>query len=1465
MPDQDQAPTPNTEPPGEAPAVVIADITRANKGTEADHTAWFVEYLREREVKLGVLLCKGDQAHGAEVDGDLQIAQVEPGSSAEDIRQQVYHLFKEAVEQGGGPVEVVSYHRSVLELEGQVEGFRAVVWRDLKPQSLLASPLPPERQWDEALMPAEEAVQVLVKALAAQGARDQLNAVRFTALRLLLATEDERFSKSNPQANWPGFVSVVVGLGKMAGKVLTADDTHGQNPWLWLAEAGDAGINEGSTCSQPSLPTGARVVEAERLHYIKINEFLEEYARQRGASEDRWREEVYEDLTQGGTCLRAVRSPNAEEDVPLLRLYGDRWVVHAVPDKFSKDQLFLTRINHNWPSYTPRDVACWDRKIYLTSAMHPRVGHLHPVRELFDGALQQIRGPQSDERRHYFSLGDHLEPHIRRIEITISDWRQTLLDDLTRDGKLIRMRESVHRRAKIGIVGRRFYCEAQPHGVRTDTIEVLYVAAAVERDARYVELPGEYQLLPQEPTEVQELDSALDLWAAELAPSQTNAEILATPTSLPRSYASPTRAATPPPSPAPAPAAPAAPVSLGQALSSAAKFIGDHLERMLELERQQVTELGKIRSLLEQLTPDQLTLAAPEEQPTVVPEAQQVSAPARAAAPTASDEWTESKVANLDKSMSNDLVKSCRAALKRGDPHWVKETLDQVFSWAETVGRRDILNDPFFVMLLGEAHSYLGDTDRALEYLEVARDLRNTPSNLAHVSRVVGKVQLARNELRAALEAFKAAATHEPHPASYMGVIRTLVTLDELDPAVEWVNRLLDVNFDNEPWKAETLAAQVYWKRYRASPSDEDLEATLKYVRQAATSETRDHQDISYTLAWLLAELVAYPGGQALANELVRWSPSAAFTRALGLALYRTGSFPTGLVDAALERSLDQSRDQRLTSASMKLIARRLLHAYFKGPANGAESFTSVASDVFERLLVRCGPAWPELYFEILVAERDAVMDGLVMSYSARAQDVFEPLFKDTDKARSWLSSAAAITDLNDFLRLRFPQGLVPDGYSHGSGCSLARELRDFVEDDLDALRGADIDGGCSVDIGDCSVANVSGISWLRAKQELREIFDFTISQLSAVRWSSWSARLACAGEHILLDLIFQRAPAPPWAADDSGIDEGEISNAGWHDVELSTEVLALRRRIKVNPVSALPESVEALGGFVDFLAEESEAFIVQEGRRKGFYADAQVRFQVAMEGLETTPTGEELATVLASILDSSLVVTAKWLFMRSRGAKGRHPRGAIHELKKLLVQHGGDIPDSLIDELRGHVLSFYRSISSVVKATVLDLGGSPTNLRSLLDECCSRVERTVPADQKIELRLACPPDLLVETYPRLLNVAICNLLENAEQATERLGVGGIVLTQVQIPDYNPKNVAVVTITNPYDPDAGQTPDGTGIGSKDAAYLVEEVCGGTLTHRPRPEQKIYEVVIELPLGVETYGPGRPQLTTGPTG
>lgn len=257
------------------------------------------------------------------------------------------------------------------------------------------------------------------------------------------------------------------------------------------------------------------------------------------------------------------------------------------------------------------------------------------------------------------------------------------------------------------------------------------------------------------------------------------------------------------------------------------------------------------------------------------------------------------------------------------------------------------------------------------------------------------------------------------------------------------------------------------------------------------------------------------------------------------------------------------------------------------------------------------------------------------------------------------------------------------------------------------------------------------------------------------------------------------------------------------------------------------------------------------EGRRTGFYGDAQRQFRSAHDSLTVAPSGKDFARVMLAILDSGYVGAANWLLVSSVDSTGRHPRGAIHEIKKSfrainrMQADGKDIDPALVGSLRRQVLSFYRTISRVVRATLIETGWRTVDLRGLLAEVCARYEGSAG---RVAIRLVCPRGVPVETQPVALRLAFQDLLDNAVEASSRLSDGGIVLVNVRLTGEGPGAAAVLTITNPYDPHAVKE-GGSGIGSEEAYYLLTELCGGTLRSLPHPEQREYEVVVQLPVDV----------------
>ena len=78
-------------------------------------------------------------------------------------------------------------------------------------------------------------------------------------------------------------------------------------------------------------------------HYLRLLSFLKDHATRHGADDERWAEEVFNDLTESGSVLTTIPLPDGPKG-PVIGLCGERFFGEVCRDERRLDCLFLFKL-----------------------------------------------------------------------------------------------------------------------------------------------------------------------------------------------------------------------------------------------------------------------------------------------------------------------------------------------------------------------------------------------------------------------------------------------------------------------------------------------------------------------------------------------------------------------------------------------------------------------------------------------------------------------------------------------------------------------------------------------------------------------------------------------------------------------------------------------------------------------------------------------------------------------------------------------------------------------------------------------------------------------------------------------------------------------------------------------------------------------------------------------------------------
>jgi hypothetical protein len=243
--------------------IVIADVTRANPGTESS----LLDRLRDHLADVGELIVVARSDQSPTFEPQHSIRRAEPYHYTNVVRM-VSDILAEKLDTPDTTVTVYSFHVAVVDLKSTLAGeartrcnffpWSALNYLGTRAPSALARPFraPQLQTWPDALISRSDALDVLDKALTQAGAVSPETSARKSDLRSLLIF-DNRFRKENPAAP-VGLISLLFGEAKALPRRFGVDEKDKINPKIWLA-------SEAATQEVPAKPRPETASRSQRF------------------------------------------------------------------------------------------------------------------------------------------------------------------------------------------------------------------------------------------------------------------------------------------------------------------------------------------------------------------------------------------------------------------------------------------------------------------------------------------------------------------------------------------------------------------------------------------------------------------------------------------------------------------------------------------------------------------------------------------------------------------------------------------------------------------------------------------------------------------------------------------------------------------------------------------------------------------------------------------------------------------------------------------------------------------------------------------------------------------------------------------------------------------------------------------------------------------------------------------------
>jgi hypothetical protein len=209
-------------------------------------------------------------------------------------------------------ISIVSHHPAFVEVRKLLSPIlnrktELLHWKSFQPLYLptgasagARSTLPVE--WPEALMPMDEAVEILVASLLRSGATRAERAIRLSDLRGILASQDPRLRKDNPLASHSRIPSLILTAALRSNRVVARSYQPDGNPRVWIESAHVAAFvsppSTGEGSNSAPVEHGAEAPPRDRAAAVSTRSqgFLDELRRKDAGPFSAIRQELFDEL-----------------------------------------------------------------------------------------------------------------------------------------------------------------------------------------------------------------------------------------------------------------------------------------------------------------------------------------------------------------------------------------------------------------------------------------------------------------------------------------------------------------------------------------------------------------------------------------------------------------------------------------------------------------------------------------------------------------------------------------------------------------------------------------------------------------------------------------------------------------------------------------------------------------------------------------------------------------------------------------------------------------------------------------------------------------------------------------------------------------------------------------------------------------------------------------------------------------
>ncbi|MCX6344588.1 MAG: hypothetical protein NT018_05875 [Armatimonadetes bacterium] len=598
---------------------------------------------------------------------------------------------------------------------------------------------------------------------------------------------------------------------------------------------------------------------------------------------------------------------------------------------------------------------------------------------------------------------------------------------------------------------------------------------------------------------------------------------------------------------------------------------------------------------------------------------------------------------------------------------------------------------------------------------------------------------------------------------------------------------------------------------------------------------------------------------------IVRSSDDVELLRFTSRVLGEARSFPNEVVDAVFEKLSQPLIGISLAQSVARILSGLLATNYFHGQS-GTDDFAALAQRTVRVALAQDAQIGQEILFQLLVGEGAAILKALIRSYADEALAIFEPILGNYDEARAALRDHQLLSDINTFLRAELPVSVLPAYYSFGDSCDLhllisklANEARYTLCEDPEEYDTKVILDHCGTD-----ETSVPLTCWLLVRPLLRQLLNMEKGPLEPL-WQNtadWSVRISSQCGRIELTISFEQIDTSHRPSEIIATARRELNTRTFpygcqaQFTFLDNEppgVFGVSLVLRMPTGSALPSSLAGLSPLFDYVAGERRRWLTEGTPDPAYYWNAHELFREGIAPLFATTEPEAWVRGLALGLDRQFAAVVAWLLTSHETV--RAPRIAVHDLKKKIqaasnsLATGMELADSEIAQIQRAALDVYVAIAKTVNLEIYEDEADEVDLvcavKAAVDEWSGYTTgvKFIVSSRK-------PVSALI--HPSLLRSALLNLIHNAVEAVKLTHFGCSI--RFAVSEDTERQMGVVSIANPYDPQAAPSADSSTIGLVGIRHIIEDIAGGTVSVTADETQEVWSVQLKLPL--QTLG-GQP--------